>query len=80
MRCENCNPFRIIAWTGGTAPRPIGTVGRDERHAISYLFREQVTTWAGFWGDFPDRPTLRVFWNRARYDAHASFRHAGRHA
>lgn len=67
-------PFRIVAWTGGSAPRPIGTIGRWERQIVTSLFREQVDRWRGFWEDSPSRDTLRTFWRRARHDAHATAR------
>lgn len=61
------------AWTGGSAPRPLPEVSRDERRYISHLFREQCETFRAFWGDLPG-DVRRIFWNRARYDAHATFR------
>lgn len=61
------------AWTGGDGPRALGTLG-IERRTVSEFFREQVTIWRDFWHDMPDRDTLRIFWNRARHDAHATHR------
>jgi hypothetical protein len=62
------------AWTGGSHPRPLLYVGHKERFFITHLFRDQVRTWAYGWGDFPDMDTMRIFWRRARFDAHATCR------
>jgi hypothetical protein len=64
------------AASGGDAPRPLGELGRDERRTVSEFFREQVRTWLAFWHDMPNRDTLRILWNRARYDAHATHKPA----
>ena len=67
-------PFRVLAWAGGSSPRPIGTIGRWERDIVTALFREQWNTFTAFWGSAPDHDTARIFWNRARHDAHATGR------
>jgi len=66
--------MRVKAWTGGSAPAGLLEISREERELVSYLFQEQMTTWNQGWGGWPDKDTRRIFWNRARYDAHSTFR------
>ncbi len=66
-------PYRI-AWTGGSRPAKSSAIGRTETQLRREIFREQVATFQGYWGDAPNRDTLRIFFNRARYDAHATTR------
>ncbi len=70
----------IIAWTGGTRPAPLAQLSRDERPMVRLIFRTAMNTVWGYWGDYRgiDRSVLdqaRTQWKRARYDAHATFRH-----
>jgi hypothetical protein len=65
------------AWTGGTSPNPLAKINRFERETVRKLFREQFTTYANHWGEKPDHGTARIFWNRARHDAHATHRQEG---
>ena len=67
-------PKQIIAWTGGSVPAPLTQISTEERQLVSYLFHEQLNTWMNFWGDLPDKDTRRIFWSRARGDAHATYR------
>lgn len=62
------------AWTGGSNPKPLLGLDGDERALVSKLFRDQFILYFTFWKDKPTRDTLRIFWRRARYDAHATFR------
>lgn len=64
----------ITAWMGGTRPLPLSQISREERIAVALLFEDQVKDFLGFWGDNPVMDTYRIFWRRARYDAHATFR------
>lgn len=66
-------PYRIT-WTGGSRPAHSSAITRTESQLRRELFREQVETFSGYWGDAPNRDTLRIFFNRARYDAHATHR------
>lgn len=66
-------PYRT-AWTGGSRPAKSSAVTRAETQLRREIFREQVQTFTGYWGDAPNRDTLRIFFNRARYDAHATTR------
>ncbi len=63
-----------VAWMGGTRPAPLLTISREERHLVSKLFREQANLYADYWGMRAATDTLRTFWRRARYDAHATIR------
>lgn len=64
----------IVAWMGGSRPKPITECSADEVALVSLLFREQFKTWHDYWKDYPSRDVARIFWNRARYDAHATMR------
>lgn len=64
----------VIAWTGGTPPRPIADIHNQERTLVSALFRNQILDFRAYWGELPDRDTTRIYWNRARHDAHATYR------
>ncbi len=64
----------LRAWTGGSRPAPLADLPADERKTVSAFFREQLADWRLAWGELPDADTLRTFWRRARYDAHATHR------
>lgn len=64
----------MIAWTGGSRPKKLADISQDERQFVRKLFKDQLQTWCGFWDSKADLDLCRVFWNRARYDAHATFR------
>lgn len=64
----------VIAWTGGSRPAKPSEVGQMQAGLQKYLFSEQVVTFLRYWGDSPNWDTLRIFYGRARYDAHATFR------
>ena len=63
------------AWTGGSKPAPLAAITPMERAMVTAYFREQAREYINFWGDFPP-DVRRLFWVRARYDAHASMRGA----
>ena len=65
------------AWTGGTFPAALGAVPTAERRYVSRLFREQCEEYIGFTGGELPGDIGRVFWRRARRDAHATFRGRG---
>jgi len=68
---------RIInptAWTGGTPPAPLMTIDRAERSMLKFFFGDQIIDWRNYYNDDPPRDVLRIFWNRARHDAHATRR------
>lgn len=65
---------KIFAWTGGSTPGPYGAISRRERYLVSEVFREQAQEFVGRWGRM-DWEDARMFWARARYDAHATVRH-----
>lgn len=68
------------AWMGGSRPNPWLSTSCDERKKTCQLFREQCGYYLEAWGNLlPPSPgshfeMARLFWNRARYDAHASYR------
>lgn len=64
----------IIAWMGGSSPKPILECSHDEVRLVAEIFAEQVETYSEFWKVPPDDDTISIFWNRARHDAHATFR------
>lgn len=74
----------LKAWTGGSSPLPLSKVTKKERGLISNLFREQLIDWSRYWrggvirSSADQTPSVlsvaRIFWKRARYDAHATFR------
>ena len=62
------------AWMGGSRPHPLSELSQDEREYASYLFRQQVRTWSTYWFAPVPGDIARIFWKRARYDAHATYR------
>lgn len=68
------NTRPLIAWTGGCRPAKPSAISPLQAGVQKYLFSEQVVTFRKYWGDSPNWDTLRIFFNRARYDAHATFR------
>ena len=67
-------PPPAVAWTGGSPPPAYSYSPTARRLLISHLFREQVRTFAAYWSECPDMSTARIFWNRAKHDAHATMR------
>jgi len=68
--------MNTIAWTGGTPPRPLHELPRGEFALVWRLYCEQLDTWATFWQAAVPHDVRETFWNRARYDAHATVREA----
>ncbi len=66
--------FERVAWMGGTHPKPLKDIDPRERTMVSFYFREQMKVWTDYWQDNCPKDTRKVFWNRARHDAHASRR------
>ena len=64
-----------VAWTEGSSPTALSTICDEERKIVSFFFRDQVTTWTSYWNEPIPRDICRIFWRRARYDAHATMRH-----
>ncbi len=63
-----------VAWMGGSRPRPLLELSQYERLYVTYLFRQQMRTWSGYWSTRAPIDVCRIFWKRARYDAHATYR------
>ncbi len=66
--------MKPIAWMGGSRPRPLLELSMGERLYVTRLFRVQVYTWQEFWSGPVPTDVCRIFWKRARYDAHATYR------
>lgn len=65
---------RLIAWTGGSSPAPFASLDAPQRATVKAAYAEQCSMYEDFWGKAPDVELRRVFWNRARHDAHATHR------
>lgn len=63
----------LRAWTGGSTPAPLSLTSPEERATVRAFFREQVADYVAYWGSI-GRDHLRLFWGRARHDAHATHR------
>ena len=50
----------IVAWMGGSRPKPITECSADEVALVSLLFREQFKTWHDYWKDYPSRDVARI--------------------
>lgn len=59
---------------GDSAPKNVKVLGSDFRDIVIFLFDEQVKDFTEYWGDFPNRDTREIFWNRAVGDAWATYR------
>lgn len=68
---------RVIAWTGGSTPAKPSQISAAQASVQKFIFAQQVADFFGYWGDYPNRDTLRIFFRRARMDAHATFRDGG---
>lgn len=64
----------VVAWMGGSRPKKFSDCSVKEKNLVSYLFRDQVAAFNLFWGDMPEMDIFRIYWKRARYDAHATLR------
>ena len=62
------------AWTGGSAPHAYGELSEVERALCVLFYSDQVDTWQDYWHEAPDAGLRRLFWDRARADAHATVR------
>jgi hypothetical protein len=64
-----------VAWTGGSSPAPYDEISDLEREYVEKLFDEQADLWLDHWSEteLPE-DVQATFWQRARYDAHATFR------
>ena len=68
-----------VTWTGGTNPGKFKDITEIERAYVHELFQAECAVWIDYWKTrtIPVE-TRNIFWNRARNDAHATFRHAAR--
>lgn len=63
----------LVAWIGGSSPQPIMSLCRGEARLVRALFRDQMAIHRDYWGNVK-MDTARIFWGRARGDAHATMR------
>ena len=68
-----------VAWTGGTTHGKWKDITEAEQAYVHKLFENECGFWKGYWKtkNIPVN-TRNIFWNRARLDAHATFRAAAR--
>jgi len=66
--------IQVKSWTGGTTPKAIKDIDREEKALVKKLYHDQIAEFEKFWEHYPSRFIRRTFWRRARYDAHATFR------
>ncbi len=66
----------LRSWTGGDRPATYQSIGSGERLTVRAFFREQMGDWLAYHGGPVSREIRKLFWARARYDAHATHRHA----
>lgn len=70
----------VVAWTGGSPPRKFLQCSKGERAVRSRIFRDHMKICHDYWGDYLGLnesvlETARIYYNWARHDAHATFRH-----
>lgn len=69
-----------VAWMGGSRPGDWLSISDDERAYTIHLYCDQADIWLRFWKtQILPQEQHEIFWNRARGDAHATFREAARH-
>jgi len=61
-------------------PHPLDRIDLTEALLAWRLFLEQSRYWLKYWTDTPLPCDFAIFWNRARYDAHSTYRHVGPHS
>lgn len=71
----------VIAWMGGSRPRPYNRISAEERELVRAIFRDSMRAVYEFWGDYVGLcesvlDSARIHWKHARYDAHATMRGA----
>jgi hypothetical protein len=64
--------FEMKAWTGGSHPKPWNKIPLREKRIAVVLFRQMLSYYRLAWGEKPDKDTELLFFNRSRYDAHAT--------
>lgn len=70
----------VCSWSGGSMPHPLDRIDLTEALLAWRLFLEQSRYWLKYWTDTPLPCDFAIFWNRARYDAHSTYRHVGPHS
>lgn len=69
-----------VAWTGGSRPALFEDIeDTAEGRYVHRLYAADLRLWQDYWGEeIVPHDVRSIFWNRARGDAHATFRHAAR--
>lgn len=66
-----------VAWMGGSSPRPgLEVIGTPEGDYVVKLYWDQIDIWVAFWEERCPAEQREIFFGRARYDAHATYRDA----
>ena len=69
--------IKHIAWTGGSAPRPVPDISVEEYQYAMELYFADREEFRAYWKDYglgDEKEYNDMFWNRARHNAHATFR------
>lgn len=66
--------MQVYSWGGGSRPTNYKTISTLEKQLVSIFFRTEINCFRNYWGDFPNKDTRAIFWNRAKHDAHATVR------
>lgn len=80
LKGEAMNRPNVITWTGGSSPKPLHECSLDEIKLVIFLYSEQCEHFGRYWGDIRlginhiPRDVANTFWERARCDAHATYR------
>ena len=67
-------PIEHVTWMGGSPPRPFPEISVEEYQYAMEIYFDDVRIWEDYWSERVSRDLADLFWNRARHDAHATFR------
>ena len=62
----------LITWLGGSTPGRLSETSPGERALVRRMFRQKYAQHLRYWGAV-ERDTARLFFLKARYDAHVAF-------
>ncbi len=68
-----------VTWMGGSSPLPVIEISVEEYAYAMELYFEQREEYRAYWKDHGrqhEQDYAEMFWNRARHDAHATYREA----
>ena len=69
---EACAPFHPVVWMGGDRPGAYSATNANEKRLCTVFFRMYCADYFSGWNECPTIEVARVFWKRARHDAHAT--------